>query len=142
LDAGGRRRRRAEPAVGTPSKIRMKDEIGLFILHPPSFILRRLVFMRNLLSLVIFLPLVGALLVLLFKRPPDEEEAHGHDDHSGEAAATPKSSSAANAIRYVALGFTLVTFGLSLLLWRDYDTSRSGFQFVEGPYKWIELLNV
>ena len=38
-------------------------------------------FTKHLLSLVIFVPLVGALILLLFKSPPDEANPH-HDGHS------------------------------------------------------------
>jgi NADH-quinone oxidoreductase subunit M len=62
------------------------------------------------LSTVTFLPLLGALLIVALR---------GGD----EAADT-------NA-RFIALWTTLVTFALSLVLWRDFDPTTAQFQFVE-----------
>jgi len=62
------------------------------------------------LSTVTFLPLLGALLVLLLR---------GNDESSDRNA------------RYIALWTTLITFGISLLLWRDFDLATAQFQFVE-----------
>ncbi len=62
------------------------------------------------LSTVTFLPLLGALLIALLRA-------------SDEAADR-------NA-RYIALWTTLLTFGISLLLWRDFDPTTAQFQFVE-----------
>jgi NADH-quinone oxidoreductase subunit M len=63
-----------------------------------------------LLSLLTFLPLVGAL-VIGFTRGDEETVA-------------------SNA-RWTALWTTLVVFVLSLLLWVDFDRTQAGFQFVE-----------
>ncbi len=68
--------------------------------------------MSNLLSVVTFLPAVGAL-----------------------AIATLNRQSKGNA-RWFALWTTLITFAVSLLIWRDFDTSNPGFQFVED-YAWL-----
>jgi NADH-quinone oxidoreductase subunit M len=62
------------------------------------------------LSLVTFLPLVGALLVLFIR-----------DD----------SDSARKNIRAIALWTTIATFVVSLLVWRGFDDSQPGFQMVE-----------
>jgi len=62
------------------------------------------------LSTVTFLPLLGALLIG-FLRGEDE-------------------STFRNA-RYIALWTTLITFGVSLILWRDFDPTTAQFQFVE-----------
>ncbi len=62
------------------------------------------------LSTVTFLPLLGALMVL-FLRGDDE--------------------SAARNARYIALWTTLITFAISLLIWRDFDIATAEFQFVE-----------
>ena len=62
-----------------------------------------------LLSLLTYLPLIGASLIFLF--------ANGK--RSDESA------------RWIALWVTVATFLLSLVLWFDFDRSRSGFQFVE-----------
>ncbi|ODT05149.1 MAG: NADH-quinone oxidoreductase subunit M [Mesorhizobium sp. SCN 65-20] len=68
------------------------------------------------LSLVTFLPLVGALLILLIR-----------DD--GEAAR--------RNIRNVALLTTVFTFAVSLLIWVYFDNAEAGFQFVE-QVAWLD----
>ena len=71
----------------------------------------------NILSLVTFLPALGAL-----------------------GIATLNRESKGNA-RWIALWTTLITFVLSLLIWTNFDVSNPGFQFVEeaewlGPLKY------
>ncbi|AMS41864.1 MULTISPECIES: NADH-quinone oxidoreductase subunit M [Aminobacter] len=68
------------------------------------------------LSLVTFLPLVGALLILLIR-----------DD--GDAAR--------RNIRNVALLTTVFTFAVSLLIWIYFDNAEAGFQFVEKA-AWLD----
>jgi proton-translocating NADH-quinone oxidoreductase, chain M len=63
-------------------------------------------FDNSILSLVTWLPLLGAVLLL----------------------ATPKT--AIGAIRWISLATTLVVFALSLALWNAFDASNAGFQFV------------
>jgi NADH-quinone oxidoreductase subunit M len=63
-----------------------------------------------LLSLVTFLPLVGAGFILLVRGEPDV---------------------VARNARAVALWTSLITFALSLLLWVNFDASTAAFQFVE-----------
>jgi NADH-quinone oxidoreductase subunit M len=62
------------------------------------------------LSTITFLPLLGALLIVTLR---------GSDGAASRNA------------RFIALWTTLVTFALSLLLWRDFDASTAQFQFVE-----------
>jgi NADH-quinone oxidoreductase subunit M len=62
------------------------------------------------LSTVTFLPLLGALLIGLLR---------GQDE------------SAFRNARFIALWTTLITFALSLLLWRDFDPVTPQFQFIE-----------
>jgi NADH-quinone oxidoreductase subunit M len=62
------------------------------------------------LSTVTFLPLLGALLIVALR---------GGDEAADRNA------------RFIALWTTLVTFALSLLLWRDFDPTTAQFQFVE-----------
>jgi NADH-quinone oxidoreductase subunit M len=62
------------------------------------------------LSTITFLPLLGALLIVLL---------HGNDE------------SVTRNARYIALWTTLVTLGLSLLLWRAFDPTTAQFQFLE-----------
>ena len=63
-------------------------------------------FDNSILSIVTWLPLLGAALLL----------------------ATPKT--AIGAIRWISLATTLVVFALSLALWNAFDASNAGFQFV------------
>jgi NADH-quinone oxidoreductase subunit M len=62
------------------------------------------------LSTVTFLPLLGALLIFALR---------GDDESANRNA------------RYIALWTTLITFAISLLLWRDFDMETAQFQFVE-----------
>ncbi|MGH6947417.1 MAG: NADH-quinone oxidoreductase subunit M [Kiloniellales bacterium] len=68
-----------------------------------------------LLSLVTFLPLVGALLILIVRGEPDV---------------------VARNARYTALWTSVITFALSLLLWTGFDRGTADFQFVEKR-EWI-----
>ncbi len=70
------------------------------------------------LSLTTFLPLIGVLLILGLR---------------GEGAET-------NA-RWTALWTSLVTFGLSLVLWVDFDHAEPGFQF-EERFAWLPDLGI
>ena len=68
--------------------------------------------MSNLLSVVTFLPLAGAVLIAFLNA-----------DAKGNA-------------RWIALWTTLITFFVSLLIWYHFDKASSGFQFVE-EYAWL-----
>ena len=68
------------------------------------------------LSLVTFLPLAGALLILFIK---DEGE------------------SARRNIRAVTLWTTMLTFLVSLFVWTGFDNANPGFQFVEKT-EWLD----
>ena len=72
------------------------------------------------LSLVTFLPLVGAGFILLVRGEPDV---------------------VARNARAVALWTSLITFALSLLLWINFDSSTSDFQFVEKR-EWIGTFGI
>jgi NADH-quinone oxidoreductase subunit M len=72
------------------------------------------------LSLVTFLPLVGAAFIFLVRG-------------DGETVAR-------NA-RATALWTSLITFALSLLLWTDFDPKIAGFQFVE-KVEWIPAFGI
>jgi NADH-quinone oxidoreductase subunit M len=99
------------------------------------------IFHNNLLSLVIFLPVIGAILLAtpLFRRPVDED-AHSHasegDDHA------TKTNGPAQIIRWYTLIVTVLTFGASLLLIGRFDPGAEGFQMQEGPRLWIAQFNV
>src|SRR6187549_2806693 len=70
-----------------------------------------------LLSLIVFLPLAGALLVLL---------AGGRGDrHDREPL-----------VRWLSLGVSLATFAATLWLWARFDASSGDYQFVEN-YSWM-----
>ena len=75
-----------------------------------------------LLSTITFLPLAGALIILLIGR---------HDDEAVVAK---------NA-RYMALWTSFVTFVVSLFLWTEFDRSSADFQFVE-KVDWIPAFNI
>jgi len=72
------------------------------------------------LSLVIFLPLVGALFIVFVR---------------GEAADIARNA------RAVALWTSLATFLLSLALWLQFDTTTSAFQFEERAL-WMPAFNI
>ena len=102
----------------------------------------------NILSVLTFLPLVGAVLIMFMKRPqdlPDDHGGHGHDGHDEETPA-PKSDPARNAVNAVALLTALVTLVLSLLLFLGFDAGFAGtgagiakhIQHVED-YRWITV---
>ncbi len=69
----------------------------------------------NLLTVITFLPTVGALLLLFV---PGRSEA------------------STNLVRWIALVVTLLTLVLSLYLWAQFDPKNAGFQFVED-FDWI-----
>jgi NADH-quinone oxidoreductase subunit M len=73
------------------------------------------------LTTLIILPLLGALMIMLFAR--------GENEHS------------ANEARYIALLTTCVTFFASIYLWVGFDNSTAAFQFVEKR-SWFEGLNI
>jgi len=68
------------------------------------------------LSAIIFIPLIGALFILITK---------------GKQNTVDKNS------KYVAIFSSLTNFFLSIFLWYSFDTSTSDFQFVEEK-NWME----
>jgi NADH-quinone oxidoreductase subunit M len=72
---------------------------------------------NQLLSYVLFTPLIGALLLLVFQR---EKEAE---------------------IRIFGLAISVITFALALMVLSKYDSSNPGFQFVH-KIPWITNLNI
>jgi NADH-quinone oxidoreductase subunit M len=72
------------------------------------------------LSLIVFLPLLGAVLLLLI----------GNRDGSKDAL-----------VRNVALGVSLVTFAATLALWAGFQPGTADFQFVER-YSWIPAFGI
>lgn len=69
----------------------------------------------NLLSLILFLPTAGAVLLLFFPR-----------DQVG-------------AIRWTAFLISLVPLGLSIYLWTQFDPAQPGYQFVESA-PWFSVI--
>ncbi|MBN9309658.1 NADH-quinone oxidoreductase subunit M [Devosia sp.] len=74
-----------------------------------------MIFSEHLLTVITFLPTLGALVLLLV-------------GGKGEAVD--------NLARWIALAFTLVTAALSLWLWALFDPANTAFQFVEN-FDWI-----
>ena len=74
-----------------------------------------MIFANSLLSVITFLPLIGAIFLLFIT---------GRDEASE------------NLVRWISLVVTVVTFLLSLVLWVNFDPGKTGFQFVEN-YEWI-----
>jgi len=72
----------------------------------------------NILSILIWLPILGGILIL----------STGGDRN-------------AQLARKIALGFSVGTFLLSLLLYADFDITTASMQFVER-YQWIESLHI
>ena len=71
--------------------------------------------MNNILSVTVFLPLAGAILIAFLNK-----------DAKGNA-------------RWIALWTTIITFLVSLLIWQNFDIKNPGFQFVE-EYAWLGTL--
>ncbi len=104
------------------------------------------------LSIMTFLPLVGALVVMCLPRPKDLPEAHGHGDHEPhgepEAPATPEPFDLNRIlVNGVSLFFATLTFLISLALFGAFesgylDKSAGGIagnmQFVE-KVNWIKI---
>ncbi len=73
------------------------------------------------LSMVTFLPLLGAGIILAFNRGTPEETAE--------------------PARYMALWTSLITFLLSLFLWFDFERGTAEFQFVEKA-EWLPAFKI
>ena len=73
--------------------------------------------MINLLTLIVFIPLLGALLILLI--PKDQERT----------------------IKNLAVGVSLIPLVLAIYLWFAYDKVADGFQF-EVITEWIPAIDV
>ncbi len=74
-----------------------------------------MIFANNILSIITFLPLVGAIFVLLV--PGSDAVAFGN-------------------MRRIALATTTITFAFTLAMWGMFDASNPGFQFVQN-HEWI-----
>jgi NADH-quinone oxidoreductase subunit M len=74
------------------------------------------------LSLIVFLPLVGAVLAVL---------AGGRGDRPEREP----------IVRYIALGTSLLVFGATLYLWSQFDPARADYQFVE-THDWMPRFGI
>ena len=72
--------------------------------------------MSNLLSLVTFIPLVAAVILALLARGDSEDSQRN--------------------VKYLALAATVFTFVASLMVLFGFDSSNTGFQFVE-EHSWL-----
>ena len=96
----------------------------------------------GLLSIAIWLPIAGGLLLLALggasQRSPvpaaaAAHGAHGHDDH--------EEAPNAGAVRWLALLIAVLSFLVTIPLMTGFDTSTSSMQWVEKAV-WIERFNV
>lgn len=71
-----------------------------------------------LLSVIIFLPLLAGLAILLM--PANRRDW----------------------IRWTALGTSLVTLLMAIILYVRYSAATGGYQFIEGPYPWLPALGI
>ena len=78
---------------------------------------------HNILSLLIWLPIVGGIAVLAV--------GDGGDPRSSRAG----------GMRILSLGISLLTFLLSVFLYRNFDTATAAMQFVERV-PWVESLDI
>jgi NADH-quinone oxidoreductase subunit M len=103
--------------------------------------------MPAILSIMTFLPLVGALIVMFLPRPQDLPEAHGHDDH--EAPGEPAAPDAPepldlnrSLVNGVSLLFATLTFLISLLLFASFESGYVGRAGgIAGNMQFIERVN-
>src|ERR1044071_3681179 len=77
---------------------------------------------QMLLTAIVFLPLVGAVLVLLAGGRGDNPEREG-------------------AVRLLSLAVSLVTFAATLLLWWRFNPASADFQFVE-QHQWLPQFGI
>ena len=73
--------------------------------------------MENILSLLIWLPILGSIIVVLI--PRDKEDI----------------------IRYASVGFTGLQFIIAIQLWRKFEPENGSMQFMER-LDWIPSLNI
>lgn len=111
----------------------------------------------NILSLLTFLPLIGALIVMFLPRPADLPDHHGghdhHDSHHDEEHGTQvvaPTDYGRMLVNGVALLFTGVTFLLAIALFVNFQVHTEPAAGLVGParniqfledYKWIAIGN-
>jgi NADH-quinone oxidoreductase subunit M len=104
--------------------------------------------MPGILSIMTFLPLVGALIVMFLPRPNDLPEDHGHDDHEphGEPIApdVPEPLDLNRSIvNGISLFFAMLTFLVSLVLFGSFESGHltRGAGGIAGNIQFIEKVN-
>lgn len=85
-----------------------------------------------LLSVITFLPLLGALLIMLFVRSSEAQK-------DGQGRGTVSGSD--KLAQQIALWTSLITFAVSLLIFKYFDPANPGFQLMER-YVWIPSFNI
>ncbi|HLV78840.1 MAG TPA: NADH-quinone oxidoreductase subunit M [Chthonomonadaceae bacterium] len=102
----------------------------------------------GILSILTFLPLVGALIVMFLPRPKDLPEEHGHEAHGvpDTHAPPPAVDPARQLVNWVTLAVVLVDFVLSLVLFASFSGSyvqptTRNMQFLEDA-RWITAGNL
>ncbi len=91
-------------------------------------------FGSDILSLMVFLPLIGA--VLLYVLPVFSASGGEPGSHGREAGVPPWS-----LVRSFSLGVSLVTFGLSVWLLVNFDAAFAGYQFASRA-DWIPTFGI
>jgi NADH-quinone oxidoreductase subunit M len=96
------------------------------------------------LTFLTFWPALGALLLILMKRPADLPDSHGHEAGEAEPGAKPARDGARTALNAVAMLFALVNFAASvgLLVKFNYATQAGprNMQFIES-HPWMTIGN-
>lgn len=100
----------------------------------------------HILSVLIFLPLVGALVLMCLPRPKDLSDHH--DGHGAHHDPTPSHEDdedmARTIVNWVAIGVAAITLILSIALFREFNPdffnpqTRTNMQFIEDA-KWFSI---
>ena len=90
-----------------------------------------------LLTSLVFMPLMGALFVLMISPGGTVAEPHGHSSAHGK----PADADVWRPIWLAAFIFSLIPLALSFYLFAAFDPGQGGYQFVE-QYDWIPQLGI
>ena len=88
------------------------------------------------LSVIVFLPLLGAIAVLLAGGRRDRHARHHPDPNATLGRDGDVTRDRDTVVRVLALGVSLATFAATLLLWWRFDPASADYQFVE-KHSWI-----
>lgn len=92
----------------------------------------------ELLTWIVFLPLLGAFMLYLLPNSNSvKPRAHSNSEH----ADSESSDTAQFGVRFIALLFSLATFGLSLVMLKQFDLNSSAIQLKE-QLAWIPAFGV